>query len=131
MRRKPCPTRPARSAASRCSKRTRAGSSPKPSAAIRARASSGDKRQRLREAAGAGGVEGAGDRDDRLRGLAAGIGDDERHPGVAARAEPRVEGDAAEQLDAELLREPLAATGAEDVRGHVLDHAREPPPDLL
>jgi hypothetical protein len=46
-------------------------------------------------------------------------------PLVRSFAEARVERHAAEQLDAELGREALAATRAEDVGGHVLDDTRQ------
>ena len=55
----------------------------------------------------------------------------ERLARVAALAQPRVERDRAEQRHAELRREPLAAARAEDLGGHVLDHAEQPHVRLL
>ena len=56
--------------------------------------------------------------------LAVGIGDDERHARVGGGPEPRVERHGAEEPHPELGREPLAAAGAEDLGGHVLDRRR-------
>src|SRR5690348_7808479 len=113
MRRKPCPSRPLASAAAKWSKRMPTLSPSKPRAPRRARASSGDKRQRLRETGAAARVDRARELGDRLGGLGAGVGEDERHPRVGRLAQPHVERHLAEQPDAELRREPLAAARAE------------------
>ena len=76
-----------------------------------------------------------------LRVLRVGARDDHRHAGVTAEADPRVDRNLAEELGADLLREPLAAAVAEDlvvvtarralVVAHVLDDAEDRNLDLL
>src|SRR4051794_29166126 len=123
MRRKPWPWRRVRSAASKWRNSASLASGSKPSADRRARASSGDKRQRAREAGPAGGLERVRDLEDRLCRLRLRVGEDERDAAVGGLAEPHVERHPAEQPHAELGGEAVAAAGAEHLRTHVLDDA--------
>src|SRR5207249_7951521 len=66
------------------------------------------------------------DRDFRLK-----SGCYQRLARVPTLAQKRIERDPAEQWDSELCRKALAAAGAEDLAGHVLDHSDESHPGLL
>src|SRR5689334_10058235 len=92
---------------------------------------SGDERQRAREAADALLVDRPRDADDRLRRLVVGISEDERHTGVARRAQRHGQRHTAEHGDTQLRGEAIAPAGAEHLRRHVLDDADEPETGLL
>src|SRR4051794_2597916 len=82
-----------------------------------------NERQRACEPTGPTCVDRVGDRRDLRRHV--------RVAGVGGVAKLRVERDVAEERHAELAGEALAATRAEDLRRHVLDHADDAHPGLL